>query len=414
MAGAHHTHATLRVSAQPHGAVYRRRLVPALLATALLFLVTALWAGLLRLGWNLPWPTDTMAVAHGPLMIEGFLGTLLSLERAVALGSGWAYVAPACSVLSAGASLAGDTRMAALAALAASGVLGLVATVMVYRQPALFTSTMALGACAWAVGNLWWGLGWAIPRFVTFWMAFPIFTVAGERLELSRLRRYTRIGRSLFVLALGTFVLGLVGTVMLDPGTARLFGAGMIALTLWLMHYDIARQTVRSRGLPRYVAVSVFCGYLWLLAAGVAAVSSPTWPPGRPLWYDAVLHSVFLGFAFSMIFAHAPIIFPALTGRSWPYSPLFYLPLAALQATVLLRVAADLGKEFRTWPWAGLGNVTAVLLFFVIALGVRAGWLRTPQVVSNRVMSAGSQPALANPQHMPPKPRGCPSQGSGR
>lgn len=40
--------------------------------------------GLIRLGWQLPALTPSLALAHGPLMISGFLGTLITLERAVA------------------------------------------------------------------------------------------------------------------------------------------------------------------------------------------------------------------------------------------------------------------------------------------------------------------------------------------
>lgn len=35
--------------------------------------------------------------------------------------------------------------------------------------------------------------------------------------------------------------------------------------------------------------------------------------------YDAMLHTIFLGFVFSMIFAHAPIILPTITGLSIPF-----------------------------------------------------------------------------------------------
>ncbi|MCB0184615.1 MAG: hypothetical protein KDE31_10125, partial [Caldilineaceae bacterium] len=65
-----------------------------LLAGALLALLVGLWAGLLRVGWNWPLLLPTLPLSHGPLMINGFLGTLIGLERAVALGKRWAYLAP--------------------------------------------------------------------------------------------------------------------------------------------------------------------------------------------------------------------------------------------------------------------------------------------------------------------------------
>jgi hypothetical protein len=49
-----------------------------------LALLAGLWAGLLRLGWQLPPLLLQLPAQHGPLMVSGFLGTLISLERAVA------------------------------------------------------------------------------------------------------------------------------------------------------------------------------------------------------------------------------------------------------------------------------------------------------------------------------------------
>ena len=57
-------------------------------------LLAGLDAGLLRMG--VPAPLDAAALpdVHGPLMVLGFLGTLIALERAVALRAAWGYAAP--------------------------------------------------------------------------------------------------------------------------------------------------------------------------------------------------------------------------------------------------------------------------------------------------------------------------------
>src|SRR5689334_1478813 len=65
----------------------------ALLAAALAALVAGVLAGLARLGWDLP-PADRLAMLHGPLMVSGFFGALIGLERAVAVGRPAAYLAP--------------------------------------------------------------------------------------------------------------------------------------------------------------------------------------------------------------------------------------------------------------------------------------------------------------------------------
>ena len=69
------------------------------LVLAILGLLAALWAGLMRLGWQLPALAPSLAMAHGPLMISGFLGTLITLERAVAIKQKWMYLPPLLSGL---------------------------------------------------------------------------------------------------------------------------------------------------------------------------------------------------------------------------------------------------------------------------------------------------------------------------
>jgi hypothetical protein len=84
--------------------------------------------------------------------------------------------------------------------------------------------------------------------------------------------------------------------------------------------------------------------------------------------YDAILHAVFVGFVMSMIFAHAPIIFPAITGKPIPFRAVFYLHLALLHLSLLLRVGSDLIYWLPGRQWGGLLNVVAILLFMVNTL----------------------------------------------
>ena len=62
-----------------------------LMALAMGALLTGVWAGLVRLGWQVPLLAAIPPSAHGPLMVSGFLGTLIGLERAVVLGRFWTY-----------------------------------------------------------------------------------------------------------------------------------------------------------------------------------------------------------------------------------------------------------------------------------------------------------------------------------
>lgn len=65
-----------------------------LIAPAGASLLLGLYAGLLLLGLPLPTIPGRLAELHAPLLVFGFIGTLIALERAVSLRAGWAYAAP--------------------------------------------------------------------------------------------------------------------------------------------------------------------------------------------------------------------------------------------------------------------------------------------------------------------------------
>jgi hypothetical protein len=235
--------------------------------------------------------------------------------------------------------------------------------VIVRIQPALFTFTIALGTVLWTVGNLLWLSGQTVPQVVLWWAGFLIFTIAGERLELSRLLRLTSTVQALFIGASALLIGGLLLTLVDHDLGSRVAGAGMIALALWLLRFDIARRRIKAGGLARFIAIALIVGYLWLGVGGlIVLIQGSLW--AGPI-YDAMLHAIFLGFVFSMIFGHAPIIFPAVLGIPIQYSERFYSHLILLHATLIVRVAADLLLWMPVRRWAGLLNVLVILLFLV-------------------------------------------------
>jgi hypothetical protein len=90
--------------------------------------------------------------------------------------------------------------------------------------------------------------------------------------------------------------------------------------------------------------------------------------------YDAALHSFFIGFVFSMIFSHAPIIFPALIKLPLKiYRPVLYVWFALLQFSLLLRVIADIIENVSLRKASGMVNGITILLFFItLAFTVKA------------------------------------------
>lgn len=135
----------------------------------------------------------------------------------------------------------------------------------------------------------------------------------------------------------------------------------MLACAAWLLRHDIAWKTARLAGLPRFAALGVLGGYLWLAAAGVMALAYGGVPAGP--YYEALLHSLFLGHVFSLVFGHAPIILPAILGLPAAFHPVSYAHLALLHASLLLRVGADLALAGPARAWGGLLNAAALLLF---------------------------------------------------
>lgn len=364
--------------------VLTSRLRFVLMALSVLALVTGMWTGLLRLGWELPALGATLPGAHGALMVGGFLGTLIGLERAVALRTRWAYIAPLLSGLGGLALLITlgmrDTPDLPLPLWAAGPfllTLGSVALVAVYvdvlrKQFTLFTSTMALGAIVWACGNILWMVWLPIYQTTLWWAGFLVLTILGERLELTRMLPRATASHTLFLLAAGTYTAGITLSVPLHDLGTRVMGAGMLGLALWLARYDIARRTVQQTGLTRFIAASLLAGYVWLMLAGALTLYYGGVAAGPR--YDALLHSIFLGFVFSMIFAHAPIILPAVTGLALPFSSAFYAHVALLQLSLVLRVGSDLAGWADGRQWGGLLNVIALLVFMAnTALAVLAG-----------------------------------------
>ncbi len=340
-----------------------------LLALGFVSLVLGIAAGLARLGVPLDATAASLAGMHGPLMVAGFFGVVIALERAVATGRLWAYAAPAASGLAAFALLAGAYAAAAALATAGAVVLAIASLRFVAIEPKLHTLVIAAGAAALVAGNLAWLASARPSAAVPAWIAFLGLTIAGERLELTRLMPRSRGARAAFVAIAIALAGGALAAV--DPTGARAFGASLVALAAWLATFDLARRTVKDRGLTRYAAACLLSGYAWLAVAGGTILAFGL-APGMPS-YDAALHALFLGFTFAMVLGHAPIIVPAVLRAKLPYSPWFYLPLAALHASVALRVAGDATASMPLVRAGAIANAAALAVFIatMVAAAVR-------------------------------------------
>ena len=336
-----------------------------LLALGAICLVIGVGAGLARLGWSVPGWAAQAAGVHAVLMIVGFFGTVIALERAVALGRAWGYAAPPALALAALAATQGAWPYATAFAAAGAAVLLAVAVVQALQARALHGWVLAGGALSFAAGVVLWAGGAGLPPAIACWLAFFVFTISGERLELARVLQPAPAVRAWFVAAATLFALGVVAAALgVDPRW-QLLGAGLVLLAAWLAVHDIARRTVRQTGLTRYIAVCLLAGYVWLAVAGVLFASGA----GLARAWDAALHALLVGFVLSMVFGHAPIIFPAVLRVKLPYTPWLYLPLALLHVSLVARAAGVAAESLDLRAWGGAGHAAAIALFIVTMAG---------------------------------------------
>jgi hypothetical protein len=328
-------------------------------------LLAGMWAGLLRIGWVLPFGPIPLT-QHGALMLCGFFGAVISLERAVALGRAWSHLAPVAAGLGGVILLFGGPVPVAAALFVVNAAVFVAASGVVLNiDRSVHLGVMAVGALCLLAGNVAYAFGVAIPKLIPAWAGFLILTILGERLELNRMMRPGRGSRAVFLAAVAVTVLGILVSPGWPQAGMRIFGAGLLGLSVWLGTNDLARRTVRIRGLPRFIATTLLAGYGWLAVGGVLALALGNAFAGPH--YDAVLHALSLGFVFSAIFAHAPVIVPAVLRVQLRFHKAHYAPVALLHLSLAARVAGDLWGAFELRRLGGLFNVVAILLFIALS-----------------------------------------------
>ena len=339
-------------------------------------LVTGVIGGLLRAGVAVPLPSNRAwpgqaVLAHAFLMICGFLGTVIGIERAVAIKArfAFAFAAPVISALAGVSMLAGGPVAAKWLAVTASAAFIAVNGMVVARQPAAHTVLLVAAALAWFVGNLLFALGYATAAVVPWWLSFLVLTIAAERLEMTRLMRRRRGATLSLYACLGVLIIGSMLFTVSPANGGLVYGLGLCGLSIWLARYDIARRTVASHGLSRYMAVCLLLGYAWLAVSGVAWMATSLGYAAR----DIALHALGLGFIFSMMLAHAPVILPALTRVKLLFGWFFYVPLSLLHMSLAVRLV--FGSTSSSLLRAGAaGNAGAIAVFAATLLGSAAAW----------------------------------------
>ena len=331
---------------------------------AIVALISAVLAGLARLGIEVPTLFLNITAFHSVLMIYGFFGTVIGLERAIASRRLWSFFAPVVCGISSLIILTGGQVLYASIGFTLAGICFATTTFLIFiQQPAAYTFTLLAGAALGPIGFLVMAATQNQGAIIVCGITFLVLTIAGERLELTRFLPPSKYGKYSFL----ALCLSIIMTTLLtsfDPYRYEPYlGLSYCGLAVWMFVFDIARKTIKKEGITRFVAVCLLCGYAWLLVGG-ALWAFPL--SDSPYQRDAAIHAITLGFIFSMVIGHAPIIFPAVIRVNIPYSSLFYLPLTILILGLLTRVIGDVNNQLSLLTIGALTNSIAIAIFLIV------------------------------------------------
>ena len=387
-------------------------------------LLAGLDASLVRLSAIAPVTSTSLGTVHGLLMIYGFLGTAICLERAVALQSDgrrpWAYAAPLLTgaggistviiSLNEGARtalvnlpiprylaahLTGFTPERMMPGFLITLGMALLTAIYCYvwsrRQATHAVLIQLMGAIIGLGGILLWWRGLETARAVPWWLAFLIVTIIGERVELARLAFASGSTERRITAECAALMMGLTVALYSPTIGYPMIGLSLGALMADTAWHDVARGTVRMRGLPRLAAVCMLSGYGWGLVPSLMWIIAP--PAFDGYGYDAGIHAITIGFVVSMLLAHAPVIIPAVARREVPYHPAMWIPFAFLQISLALRLLAGAREAAYPWRLGGTLGVVGVLLFVATTLTVTVRRAREASRERRLIDEAGASSA---------------------
>lgn len=341
---------------------------------AVVNLLAGLWAGLIRIGWNLP--VAPMAVHHGAIMVGGFLATLIALEKAIPLKRNLLLVIPLISALSLVMILPGYFQTGLVFLLVGSIGLFSIQAYYWYKYPRdLSVALMVMGACCLVVGNAMLIQKQFYPSAFPWWMGFLLLTITGERLELSKFLPVSKYNKYFLLSFLFLFI---VGIIIPFHGAGKYFsGAALICISVWMLKHDVISIGLKKDGLTRFSSTALLLANVWLFIEGALMIALPD----SMFSYDILVHSFFIGYAFAMIFAHGPIILPGVLGITLkPYHPILYAWLFLVQGSLLLRVFSDAISNLEARELSGIFLALGIILYFItlVVLVIRSRYYAKP------------------------------------
>ena len=332
-----------------------------------LSLIIGIWTGWIRLGWSFPLAQNMGD--HGALMAGGFIGTLICLERTVSYKNRLALIIPLINALSIVFFLLKLPHIAFWFLLAGSIGLSLIYLKLYFEFNETYILIMMAGSFCYLIGNTFLIKTSFYPLSAMWWIAFLYFTILGERLELSKYLQIKTIHKIILIVLLAVYIIGILIPFYSSGGYVT--AVSFIGSAVWLFKYDMAKKSLQREGQHFYSGVVLLAGYVWLVITGLFMAYGAY----SGLLYDAAIHSFFLGFVFSMIFAHAPIILPGvLKLQINVFNRFLYLWFFLLQISLLMRILNPFILSSDLKLISGLLNGIAILGFLVnMAVLVKAG-----------------------------------------
>jgi hypothetical protein len=330
-----------------------------------LCLLASLLAGVIRLGVVPPLGfAPLLAAAHAPLMGVGFLGAMIGFERSVFSRRKWLVVAPISASLGALISIGWPPSVGIGALVSGAALLAPALRDLFGARALVATAHAAAGGMLMSIGRIW-GSGDGAGSWFGSLLAFLMLSIFADRLSFHS-RRARR--RDSWWICAPIVLAGLAGGWSSDwnPGqrpTWLALGGGLLAS--WLLFLDREGLTLRSAGSKRYHAGLRLCGAIWLAVASLLFALLPVRSAG-PL-IDAPVHALTTGFVLSFLFAHAPIVFAGLLGRTPAWHPWLVWPALLLQVSVLLRVLGALFTSPFPRQLGGMLTLTAIVAFLIVS-----------------------------------------------
>lgn len=342
----------------------------------------------------------TFLPVHGHLMVFGFLAILLATERYIgALAfplNPIVHVMP--FLVAAGTIIQLSGLIFGVLPLTVAGATLLVAGFIIYvyaitavgrrsAQPLPFRymSLAAITLISGAILSIRLSPVQNLP-FMMLLLGFPILTVLGERVELTRFVAPAISAQARYGLWFVGIAFALILFQTLSPTTAT--RPIMIAWILLLLAVAVpmtwGERKLMTRGekpLHRYLGIHLVAAYGWLLLGLLLLLVLAI--KGQTIGLlDAAMHSLAVGFIGAMILAHAPIILPAIIGKTLREERLNTLPLWLLTVGNLLRVVSGVAGETgvrSALPGAVSGGLTVLTVFTFVFFMARAIQFSVPK-----------------------------------